>query len=218
MRQSARESGCDELVRIPYPEGGVPRLEAGVEVGVARRDVHPTPRHGRVDHQRCAGPQGAGRPGEQPEGGRPRRHLQQIHAEHGIGPVHGPLGGARVEADGGADALGMAALAPRFDAVEGFGVELGGLPQEARQVLGEEGGVLPGAAGHFQHQPGAGKHAAKHRKDGALVAPGGRVVAAGIVQAVTIGVERHGGAPGPWAQASRARNTSVPCTGSAERT
>ena len=112
-----------------------------------------------VEDQRAAGGEGCGGLIDQAPGGGGRDQMQQIgqHDQVEGAVVARPAGRGRVERQGGGD-IGQSGLGCiGVDAGAAGGVDVAGLPSEARQAFGEAHDMLAGAAGDFQRTaPGRG--------------------------------------------------------------
>ena len=152
------------------PHCGSRAAQAGVERRVARRRVHAVLLERPVEIEHAAGSEQPRRAGHQALRRRPWRNVDHVDRHHGVGARHRPGRRRHVELDRRAQVGRVRRRAMGFDARERVGIDVGRLPGEVRQVRGEIGRMLAGAARDLQHGPCGRQDPAQHGEDRIAVA------------------------------------------------
>ncbi len=111
---------------------------------------------------------------EQREAVAPRRDMDHVDGDHGRRGRDRPFGVADVEQEGRAEVGRAACRGVGRDAGEEVGVAVGRLPHDAGQAAREVGGMLAGAAGDLEDEPGGREHPPERGQDRIPVPPRGR--------------------------------------------
>ena len=151
------------------PHAGIPLAERRVEGHVARRGQRPADAERPVEEEHAARrehPRGAA---HEPLARGPGRDVDHVDGDDDIGVRHGPGLGGGVEHEGRAQVREGSFGAPGFDAGEGGGVRVGGLPDDVGELAGEEHRMLAGAARHLEDHGARGREGAEDVEDRAAV-------------------------------------------------
>ncbi len=140
-------------LQVPNTPGRVAPSQGRVEVRVAAGGGLVIDQVGAIPKEPAALRQGALRPIEQPQGGRPGADVHHVDGDHHICGGYGPLRGAGVEGDGRQEVLSPRLLSVGLNAPAAGGLNLRGLHLQVGEGPREGEGVLAGAAGHLQQEP-----------------------------------------------------------------
>ena len=96
--------------------------------------------------------------------------MEHVDVHDCVGVRDGPRLAFDIQQNGRREVVSARGGAPGTDAREHPLRRVGRLPAKGRECRREESGVLPGAAGDFQHQPAGRQHRAQHVQDRPAVA------------------------------------------------
>jgi hypothetical protein len=160
-----------DLVQVPKSPSRVARLEIPVERQIAGRRLDAGLNVRAIEEQCAAGVQNPAGASHQPFGRGPRRNVDHVDVDDGIGPLDRPCvreGSVKLQ---WREQVGQSSmLAPSRDTGQGTRIRVGRLPLQVRQGGGVIDGMFAGAGRDFQHDAALRQSGLQHLQDRIAVA------------------------------------------------
>jgi hypothetical protein len=142
----------DNVVEISNTPIGIAHPQIHIEAMIAVRSVYAIFHERAIEVQHASRPQRTGSASHQPGARRPRRDMDHVDADDGVGIGNRPIPGRCIKACRVKKICQSGLGAMRRDAGNGLRIQIGRLPIQMGQGGGEKRGMLARAARNFQNQ------------------------------------------------------------------